>query len=602
MFNIPPVTTSENDALLKEPLKNPNPKKHSMKNHPRFCIAFTCAGMLAAGLPGLQAQQPAVQPAANPQPVTPPPLLPPSDTKGPPPSEFAGKIITDTSPLPNNGQLQMSYASVVDKILPSVVTIYSSTPIKTPDVEQIPPQLRPFFYRFFGAPGGSDPFGGGMNEDDEPPPNPRRRGQPQRPQPQPPADDDAHQERGVGSGMIITNDGYIITNNHVVAEAKKIEVSVDINGATKTYKATVIGTDPLTDVALIKIDATGLTPATLGDSSKLRVGDVVLAAGAPMELSRSVTQGIVSALGRSNEGIVGKGNGRGGRVQGYEDFIQTDASINPGNSGGPLVDGMGRVIGISTAILSRTGMNAGIGFAIPINMALHIVEDLLDDGAVQRGFLGVQITDLDGALAERLGFKEQGGAVVMMVGAGSPAEKAGIQLEDVIVAINGQRVDSSSRLRLIVSGTKPGSQIPIDVMRGGKRMTVNAVLEALPEEALSELGSGQRGIPRQGAGAAQGQDNIGELVSGVTVQTLTPALRERHDIPGNVNGVIVTKVDADSRAAAMGVEENDVISHVNRKPVANAAEARTLAKGSDKTVLLRVWRKGDTMLLMIGNN
>lgn len=535
--------------------------------------------------------------------------MPPADAKGPLTAEFNAKIQRDSTTLPNNGQLQMSYASVVEKILPSVVTIHSSAPIKAPDVDQIPPQLRPFFYRFFGAPGGQDgqgqdPFGG-MNEDEEPAPAPRRRGQQQPPQrqPQPPADDESHQSEGVGSGMIISTDGYIITNNHVVADAKKILVDVDANGSTKTYRATVVGTDPLTDVALIKIDATGLIPATLGDSSKLRVGDIVLAAGAPMELSRSVSLGIVSALGRSNEGIVGKGNGRGGRVQGYEDFIQTDASINPGNSGGPLVDAMGRVIGISTAILSRTGMNAGIGFAIPINMALHIVEDLLDDGTVQRGFLGVQITDLDGALADRLGFKEQGGAVVMMVGAGSPAEKAGIQLEDIIVAINSQRVDSSSRLRLIVSGTKPGSQIPIDVMRGGKRFTMNATLEALPEEALSELSGGQRGIPRSGPGAGgAAQDNVSELVSGVTVQTLSQALRERHDIPNNVNGVIVTKVDADSRAAAMGVEESDVISHVNRKPVANAGEARTLAKGSDKTVLLRVWRKGDTMLLMIGNN
>ena len=565
-----------------------------MKTQPRICIAFTCAGILAAGTPCLQAQQPAPLPPATTQQATPPPLMPPSDTRGQPPSQFAGKLLTDTSPLPNNGQLQMSYATVVEKILPSVVTIHSSTPIKSPGVDQIPPQLRPFFYRFFGAPGGADPFGG-MNEDDEPAPGPRRRGgQPQRPE------DDSHQSEGVGSGMIITPDGYIITNNHVVADAKKIDVDVDENGSTRTYRAEVIGTDPLTDVALIKIEATGLKPATLGDSSKLRVGDIVLAAGAPMELSRSVTQGIVSALGRSNRGIV-KGSGRGGRgVQGYEDFIQTDASINPGNSGGPLVDGMGRVVGISTAILSRTGMNAGIGFAIPINMALHIVEDLLDDGAVQRGFLGVQITDIDSNLAERLGLKEQGGAVVMMVGAGSPAEKAGIQLEDVIVAINNQRVDSSSRLRLIVSGSKPGSQIPIDLVRGGKRMTVNATLEALPEEALSEVG-GQRGIPRPGSGAPT-KENVSELVSGVTVQTLTPALRERHDIPASVTGVIVTKLDADSRAAAMGVEENDVISHVNRKPVGNAAEARTLSKGSDKTVLLRVWRKGDTMLLMIPNN
>jgi serine protease Do len=190
---------------------------------------------------------------------------------------------------------------------------------------------------------------------------------------------------------------------------------------------------------------------------------------------------------------------------------------------------------------------------------------------------------------------------VRRVGADSPAEKAGIQLEDVIVAINGQKVDSSSRLRLIVSGTKPGSQIPIDVMRAGKVVTLNATLEALPEEALSELGSRPRNMPRPGADGMN-KDSVGELVSGVTVQTLSPALRERHEIPGSVNGVIVTKVDPDSRAASMGVQESDVISHVNRKPVANATEARTLAKHSDRTVLLRVWRKGDSMLLMIPNN
>lgn len=538
-----------------------------MKTPNHLGAVFVCAASLASGWQHLQAET-----TANPKAL----------------AEFQTKVTKDASPLPNNGQLQMSYATVVDKILPSVVTIYSSAPIKTPEIDQIPPQLRPFFYRFFGGPDGF----GGMNEDDEPMPSPRgRRGQPQRPQT--PPEDEQHQQRGVGSGVIITADGYILTNNHVVADAKKIEVAVEADGAKKEYTAEVIGTDPLTDVALIKIAATGLRPAVLGDSSQLRVGDIVLAAGAPMELSRSVTQGIISALGRSDEGIVAKG-----RVRGYEDFIQTDASINPGNSGGPLVDAMGRVIGISTAILSRSGMNAGIGFAIPINMAVNIVEDLLDDGTVSRGFLGVQITDLDSTLAERLGLKEQGGAVVMMVGAGSPAEKAGIQLEDIIVSINGQKVDNSSRLRLIVSGTKPGTQLPVELVRNGKRMTVNATLEALPEEALAEVPGG-RGIPRKGTSQP---NNTSEFVTGVIVQNLSAALRERHDIPKDVNGVIVTKVDPDSRAAAQGVEEGDVISAVNKTPVTTAAEAHTLAKNSDKTVLLRIWRKGDTMLLMVSNN
>lgn len=502
-------------------------------------------------------------------------------------ADFHSKITKDNSPLPNGGQLQMSYATVVDKILPSVVTIYSSAPIKTPQVDEIPPQLRPFFYRFFGAPGGG---GNPFEEDEEQAPNPRRRGQPRQ---MPQEEEEEQQQKGVGSGVIITHDGYIMTNNHVIAEAKKIEVAVEIDGNTRNFTAEVIGADPLTDVALIKINATGLKPAVLGDSAGIRVGDVVLAAGAPMELSRSVTQGIVSALGRSNEGIVNRG-----KVRGYEDFIQTDASINPGNSGGPLVDAMGRVIGISTAILSRTGMNAGIGFAIPINMAMNIVEDLLDDGSVQRGFLGVQIQDLTPALAERMDVKEQGGAVVMMVGADSPAEKAGIQLEDVILSINNQKVGNSSRLRLIVSGTRPGTAIPIELLRNGKRMTVTATLETLPEEALSETGSG-RGLPRKGT--AQPKDTTSELVTGVIVQNLSKALRERHDVPDNVNGVIVTTINAGSRAAAMGLEEGDIISHINRKPVTAATEARTLAKESGKNVLLRVWRKGDTMLLMIAN-
>ncbi|WP_395753442.1 Do family serine endopeptidase [Prosthecobacter sp.] len=564
----------------------------------RLRFAFTCAGLLAAGLPGLQAQQ--LPPAPAPAPVAPPtlPSAPAVDKNSPPVAGFASKILKDPSPLPNSGQVLMSYANVVDKILPSVVTIYSSAPIKAPGVDQIPPQLRPFFYRFFG---GQDGFGD-MNEDDEPQPSPRRRGGPQRPQMQP----EEEQSRGVGSGVIITPDGYIITNNHVVADAKKIEVAVEINGATKTYKAEIVGADPLTDVALIKIEATGLKPATLGDSSQLRVGDIVLAAGAPMELSRSVSQGIVSALGRSNGVISGgnRNNGHGGRVEGYEDFIQTDASINPGNSGGPMVDGMGRVVGISTAILSRTGMYAGIGFAIPINMAVNIVEDLLDDGAVQRGFLGVEIIDLDPESARLYQLEDQTGALIKYVGAESPAEKAGIQVEDVIVAINGKKVDSSSRLRLIVSSSKPGSQIPIDVMRDGKRLTLNATLEALPEQALSELANGgQRGLPkRPGAAAPNVKDTVGELVSGVTIQSLTPALRERYDVPASVSGVIVTKVDADSQAATRGVEEGDVISHVNRIAVNKAADARTLAKGSNGNVMLRVWRKGDTMLLMIGNN
>ena len=498
---------------------------------------------------------------------------------------FNSKLTKDAAPLPNGGQIQMSYANVAEKILPSVVTIFSSAPMKAPTADKIPPQLRPFFYRFFGVP--DEDFG--MDENDEPQ-APRRRGQPQ-PQEE---EESAPQNRGVGSGVIITADGYILTNNHVIEDAKKIEVAVPEGDGTKNYTAKIIGADPLTDVALIKIEATGLKPATIGDSTILRVGDVVLAAGAPMELPRSITQGIVSALGRSNEGIVRKG-----RMSGYEDFIQTDASINPGNSGGPLVDGLGRVIGINTAILSKSGMNAGIGFAIPINMAMRIAEDLLDDGSVQRGYLGVQITDVTPQFAKQYKIGDQTGALVTQVGADSPAEKAGIQVEDIVIGINGQKVDGSSRLRLIVSSLKPGSSVPMEILRNGQKVTVNATLEALPEEALAEVGPG-RSIPRGGSGKG-GANAAVELVTGVTVQNLSQALRERHDIPKEIQGVIVTKVDPDSRAAAMGLEDGDVITHINRQLVPSASEARTMAKASEQSVLLRLYRKGDTMLLMIGN-
>ncbi len=494
-------------------------------------------------------------------------------------ADFQGRLTRDEAPLPEGGQLKMSYAGVVDKILPSVVTIFSkgSGQSEVPDVEDIPPQLRPFFYHFFGVPPG---------EEDEAPRG--RRGAPRQAPPR-----EAPQQRGVGSGFIVTADGYIITNNHVVADADEIDVAVEINGTAKNYPATVIGTDPLTDVALIKIEATGLPTAVIADSDKLRVGDIVLAAGAPMELNRSVTQGIVSALGRTGLGIVGNA-----RMAGYEDFIQTDASINPGNSGGPLVDSLGRVVGINTAILSRTGGNIGIGFAIPMNMALKVVGDLIEGGAVQRGYLGVLIGDLDEEKAGLLGLKEQGGALITKVGAESPAEKAGLEVGDVVIGVNGQRIDTSAKLRLIVSGQKPGSTVGLDVLRDGKQLALKAVLEELPQEVFAQSGRGDS-LPRGGGRQAP---EVSELVAGVTVQNLNPATRQRYDVPADITGVIVTQLDPDSRAAAMGLEEGDVVQQVNRKPVASVGEAVELAKSNAKTVLLRVYRKGDTMLFMVNQS
>lgn len=541
----------------------------------RFTFALAASGVLALSPAQAQAPKEAVKEVAREAPKS-------------TPAEFHARLTRDDSPLPAGGQLQMSYATVVDKILPSVVTIFSygkaTSPHDLPDIEDIPPQLRPFYDYFRGQQEQKE------KEEQERPNGPRgRRGAPREEQPK----EEDLQPNGVGSGVIISSDGYILTNNHVVGEADKLEAIVDVKGSSKRYQIKVIGTDPQTDVALIKIDATGLTPATLSDSTKLRVGDIVLAAGAPMELSRSVTQGIVSALGRSGMGIIGKRN-----AQGYEDFIQTDAAINPGNSGGPLVDALGRVVGINTAIYSRSGMSAGIGFAIPISLALRIAEDLTDDGQVTRGYLGIFPADVDPEAMKLWGLSDESGALVKTVKKNSPASKAGLQVGDVITSVSGQKVENASKLPLIVSTHQPDTEITLNIIREGKPLTVKAKLAKLTPEILAGAEITEDPV----AGAASGAASVSEIIPGVTVQNLTPSTRERYEVPADINGVIITKVDADSRAAAMGVEEGDVITQVNRKPVNAAGEAREMAKASSKTVLLKVWRKGDTMLFMVGNN
>jgi serine protease Do len=398
---------------------------------------------------------------------------------------------------------------------------------------------------------------------------------------------------GVGSGVIISKDGYILTNNHVVEKSDKLEISVGNTG--KSYPAKIIGTDKLTDVALLKIEGGDFPTAVLGDSDKIRVGDIVLAAGSPMELSQSVSQGIVSALGRTGMNIV-HGSGRTGGV-GFENFIQTDAAINPGNSGGPLTDAMGRVIGINTAIYSRSGMSAGIGFTIPIKMAMRIAEDLVDDGQVRRGFLGVSMTNISEEAARSMGLESGGGVNVGKVTENSAAEAAGIEAGDIIISANGQRTETGSDLRSIVGTATEGTIMPIEIIRDGQRRTLNVTLKGTTDEELAS-GRAPENVEKQPA-AKKEAPIPGKIISGLTCTEITPALRDRYDIPQDITGAVVVNVEANSDAARAGVEEGDVIQQINQKPVRSMAEAMQ-NRPSGRVIMLKINRAGEKISTIVG--
>ena len=505
------------------------------------------------------------------------------------PADFLSQITRDTAEVRNASQVTLSYADVVERILPTVVSIgtYSNKALaggprggapnmNEDDLEQLPPMFREFFKDWMEKHGG-----------EEAPATPRGNNR-QRPRPQGP------RQTGLGSGVLLTSDGYIMTNNHVVENADQLKVR--IGGQNKEYIAKVIGADPSTDIALIKIDGKDLPKATFGDSAKLRVGDVVLAIGSPMGLDQSVTQGIVSAKGRSDVGII-----RHKQQGGYEDFIQTDAAINPGNSGGPLVDGLGRVIGINTAIETRSGMFSGIGLAIPSNMALSIVTDLLDDGKVDRGFLGVVMSDVDPSMADFYGLNDSRGVTVSEVVEGSPAEKAGLIGGDVIVSADGEKVEQPSKLRLMISGKHPGEAVKFGVIRFNDQtkkpetLQLTATLEKLDADKFANVGQrpGGKAAPEKG----------GAFLEGVTIENLTSERRDEFGLDENVQGVLVTAVKDDSPAAKVGLQEGDVIVQVNRQNVKSATEARS-SRGEDDgaPVVLKILRDGQTKHIVIRSN
>jgi len=368
-------------------------------------------------------------------------------------------------------------------------------------------------------------------------------------------------QRAQGSGFIFTRDGYILTNNHLVGEAEEIQVElVD----SRTFEAELVGTDPESDVAVIKIDAENLQPIELGDSDTLEVGEWVLAIGNPLGLSHTVTAGIVSAKGRS-----------GLRIASYENFIQTDAAINRGNSGGPLVNLDGEAVGINTAIIGPSGGNIGIGFAIPINMARDIAEQLIDTGSIQRGYLGVLPQELTPEMAEAFGLDEAKGVAIPEVTEGSAADEGGLQSGDVILEFDGVSIESESQFRNLVASRPPGERVKIVVWRDGRRKTLTVRLDERPP--LEELRRRER----------PSGDETERL--GLSVQNLTPDLARQLGYDRNT-GVLITQVAPGSEAAEKGLERGDLILEVNRREVENVRQfQQAVSEAADrKRVLLLV--------------
>jgi len=435
-----------------------------------------------------------------------------------------------------------SFAPVVKKVAPSVVNISSSKVLKQSNLR--PFLDDPFFRRFFG-----DEFSGRMN------PRPRK-------------------EQSLGSGVIVDPDGYILTNNHVVDGADEIKVS--LANDKKDYIAKVIGRDPKTDLAVLKIDAKNLPAISIGNSEKIQVGDVVLAIGSPFGLSQTVTMGIVSGVGRGNMGI-----------EDYEDFIQTDAAINPGNSGGALVDAQGHLVGINTAILSRTGGNQGVGFAIPVSLAHYVMDRLIKTGKVERGYLGVMIQSLTPELAQEFKVPGNQGALVGEVTEDSAAGHAGLKTGDVIIEFNGKPVIDSRQLRLSVAECAPGSTVTLKVLRQGAEKTFRVTLKSMPGQQASTEKE-----PSEGS--------VEDALNSVTVGDLDASLRGQLNIPASVRGAVVTDIDENSPAYDAGLRQGDVIQEINRKPIRNADDAVAATKGLGRQkILLRVYGSGGSHFLVV---
>jgi serine protease Do len=439
------------------------------------------------------------------------------------------------------GPSKSSYAPLVKQVLPSVVNISSSKVVRNRMGSEDMSTER-FFRRFFGDDG---------------------LGRPNVPKTQ--------REKALGSGVIVSPEGYIVTNNHVVDGATDVQVALSDK---REFKARIVGTDSKTDIAVLKIDSNNLAPITIGDSSKVQVGDVALAIGDPFGVGQTVTKGIISATGRGNLGI-----------EDYEDFLQTDAPINPGNSGGALINDRGELIGINTAIISHgSGGSQGIGFAVPSNLAREVMNQIVKTGHVTRAYLGVYVQDITPAMARAFGQKESQGVVIGDVSPEGPAKTAGLMRGDIILGVTGKPVSDSNQLRMSISMMQPGTDVTIKYFRDGSEHQAIVKLAEMPTEVAK-------------ANSDEESSGGNKALEGVEVTNLSGSIARELGISPSAKGVVVMDIDPASQMAESGLQKGDVIQEVNHQPVTNVSEFQSAIRKSASSPLLLVNRDGRTLFI-----
>ncbi|HEY6973358.1 MAG TPA: Do family serine endopeptidase [Nitrospiraceae bacterium] len=457
--------------------------------------------------------------------------------------------------------MAQGFSEIVKKVTPAVVNI-----AVTGGGEAGGRGRRPLPPGPFGGPPGEEPPGGELPT----------------PPPMPPPGPHGRPDQSAGSGVIVDSSGYIVTNNHVVEGATQITVTLSDR---REFSAKIIGTDPKTDLAVIKIEVKDLPALKWAEYEKLQVGDLVLAIGSPFGLSSTVTLGIISALGRGNVGIAD-----------YEDFIQTDAAINPGNSGGALINMNGDLIGINTAIFSRTGGSEGIGFAIPSSIALDIVESLQKTGKVVRGWMGVAIQEITPALAKSFKLPEQRkGVLISDVNENGPSYEAGIKRGDVVIAFNGKDVQSVSQLRNLVARTMVGKDAQVKILRDGREQTLNVKVAERPSD---EMLAKKEPAPKEPTDTIKPPDNV---LAALRIQALDPAMMSQMNIPAKTTGVVIASVEAGSSAEAAGLQRGDVIQEVNHEVVKSLDDYQKAANKikKDELAVLLLSRQGNNLFVAV---